>query len=151
MRFRSLLALITAVALAGFFVLNWQFFTTPAKLNLLVSSIDAPLGAVMLVLFALVIVVLTSYVSAWQGTLLSEFRRQSKELQAQRKLTEIAEESRFTELGALIRAEIAGSDQRVAAALEAFRRDLTATENSIAATLGEMDDRYQRSAERRAG
>jgi hypothetical protein len=80
-----------------------------------------------------------------------EFRRQSKELQAQRTLAESAEASRFTELGTLIRDEIANSDKRVETALEGLRSELRATENSLAATLGEMDDRYQRTTDHRVG
>jgi hypothetical protein len=51
----------------------------------------------------------------------------------------------------LIRDELAASDARVAAALEGLRAELKATENSIAATLGEMDDRYRRGVDRPAG
>jgi hypothetical protein len=65
--------------------------------------------------------------------LLAEFRRQAKELEAQRQLAESAEASRFTELGTLIREEIAK-----------LRTELQDTEHSIAATLGEMDDRLRK-------
>jgi hypothetical protein len=105
----------------------------------------------MLALFALGVVVLASYVGIWQTTLLMEFRRQAKELQAQRTLATSAEASRFTELGLLIREEMAKSNQRVDTALEGLRGELRATENSIAATLGEMDDRYRRAADPRVG
>ncbi len=144
MRFRSLLAIIVSVAAAAFFIINWGVFAAPAKLNLLITVVEAPVGVVMLVLFALAILVLSSYVGVWQGTLLLEFRRQAKELQSQRALAESAEASRFTELGHLVRTEIAGSDQRLAAALDAIRAELRDTEHSIAATLAEMDDRFQR-------
>jgi hypothetical protein len=88
---------------------------------------------------------------AWQGTLLMEFRRQTKELQAQRTLAESAEASRFTELGTLVREEMANSSRRVETALEGLRGELHAAENSLAATLAEMDDRYRRALERPAG
>jgi len=51
----------------------------------------------------------------------------------------------------LIREEMAKSNQRVDAALEGLRGELRAAENSIAATLGEMDDRYRRAADPRVG
>lgn len=151
MRFRTMLAIVVSIALTAFFILNWRVFTTPAKLSFLVTSVDAPIGIVMLALFALGVLVLSSYLGVWQGTLLMEFRRQSKELQAQRTLAESAEASRFTELGTLIRDEIANSDKRVETALEGLRSELRATENSLAATLGEMDDRYQRTTDHRVG
>jgi uncharacterized integral membrane protein len=132
-RFRSLLVLAASGLAALFVVLNWRVFAGTAKLNLLLTSADVPVGVVMLLLFALGLLVLWNYVGAWQGTLLTEFRRQAKELQAQRLLAESAEASRFTELGTLVREEIAK-----------LRTELQETEHSIAATLGEMDDRLRK-------
>ena len=133
MRFRSLLVLAASGLAALFVVLNWRVFAGTAKLNLLLTSADVPVGVVMLLLFALGLLVLWNYLGAWQGTLLTEFRRQAKELQAQRLLAESAEASRFTELGTLVREEIAK-----------LRTELQETEHSIAATLGEMDDRLRK-------
>ena len=146
MRFRTALAIVVAVVGTVFFIVNWGLFATPVKLNLLVTSVDAPVGLVMIALFAVVLAVLSSYVGVWQGTLLMEFRRQAKELQAQRALAESAESSRFTELGTLVRNEIANSNQRIETSLTQMRTEFRETEASIAATLGEMDDRLQRAA-----
>jgi len=132
-RFKSLLILVAAGLAALFIVLNWRVFAGPAKLNLLLTQAEVPVGIMMLMLFVLALAVLWILVSGWQGTLLAEFRRQGKELQAQRLLAESAEASRFTELGALIREEIAK-----------LRTELQDTEHSIAATLGEMDDRLRK-------
>jgi uncharacterized integral membrane protein len=151
MRFRTMLAIVISIALTAFFILNWRVFAAPATLSFLVISVDAPIGLVMLALFALGVLVLSSYLGVWQGTLLMEFRRQTKELQAQRSLAENAEASRLTELGTLIRDEIANSNKRMETALEGLRSELRETENSIAATLGEMDDRYQRTTDRHVG
>jgi len=128
-----MLVLVAAGLAALFVVLNWRVFAGPAKLNLLLTSAEVPVGAVMLLLLALTLLVLWIVVGSWQGTLIMEFRRQEKELQAQRLLAESAEASRFTELGALIREEIAK-----------LRTELQETEHSIAATLGEMDDRLRK-------
>jgi uncharacterized protein HemX len=132
-RIRSLLVLVASGLAALFVVLNWRVFAASAKLNLLLTSAEVPVGVVMLLLFALALLVLWIIVGRWQGTLLTEFRRQAQELQAQRLLAENAEASRFTELGALIREEIAK-----------LRTELQETEHSIAATLGEMDDRLRK-------
>jgi len=132
-RVRSMLVLVAAGLAALFVVLNWRVFAGPVKLNLLLTSAEVPVGAVMLLLLALTLLVLWIVVGSWQGTLIMEFRRQAKELQAQRLLAESAEASRFTELGTLIREEIAK-----------LRTELQETEHSIAATLGEMDDRLRK-------
>jgi Sec-independent protein translocase protein TatA len=115
-------------------VFNWRVFAGPVKLNLLLTSAEIPVGMVMLLLFGVGLLVLWNTLGRWQGTLLQEFRRQAKELQAQRLLAESAEASRFTELGTLVREEIAK-----------LRTELEETEHSIAATLGEMDDRLRKS------
>jgi len=135
-RFRSLLVLAASGLAALFVVLNWRVFAAPAKLNLAVTSAEIPVGVMMLMLFALALLVLWIIVGRWQGTLIVEFRRQAQELQAQRLLAENAEASRFTELGALIREEIAK-----------LRSELQETEHSIAATLGEMDDRLRKAGQ----
>ena len=132
MRIRSLLVLNASGLAALFVVLNWRVFAGLVKLNLLLTSAEVPVGVVMLLLFAVGLLVLWNTLGRWQGTLLQEFRRQAKELQAQRLLAESAEASRFTELGALVREEIAK-----------LRTELQETEHSIAATLGEMDDRLR--------
>jgi uncharacterized membrane protein YgaE (UPF0421/DUF939 family) len=147
MRFRTLLALVVLLLLGVFVVVNWEVFAARAKLSFVFVAVEAPIGVVMLAVFALVLAILSGAVGAWQGTLLLEFRRQAKELQAQRALAEDAEGSRFTELATLVREEIAKSNQHLEQALEALRAELHATENSIAATLGEMDDRYGRGAQ----
>ena len=132
-RFRSLLVLAASGLAALFVILNWRVFAASAHLNLLLTSAEVPVGVVMLLLFALALLVLWIIVGRWQGILLTEFRRQAQELQAQRLLAENAEASRFTELGAMIREEIAK-----------LRTELQDTEHSIAATLGEMDDRLRK-------
>ena len=133
MRFRSLLVVVASGLAALFVVLNWQVFAGPATVNLLLTSAEVPIGVLMLMLFGLALLVLWIIVGGWQGTLLLEFRRQAKELQSQRLLAESAEASRFTELGTLIREEIAK-----------LRTELQETEHSIAATLAEMDDRLRK-------
>jgi uncharacterized integral membrane protein len=128
------LLVLTASGLAVLLVvLNWRVFAGLVKLNLLLTSAEVPVGVVMLLLFAVGLLVLWYTMGQWQGTLLQEFRRQAKELQAQRLLAESAEASRFTELGALVREEIAK-----------LRTELQETEHSISATLGEMDDRLRK-------
>lgn len=148
MRVRSVVALAVLLLAVVFFVLNWRVFAAPATMNLLLISVEAPVGLVMLVLFTLGLALAASYVWIWQSTLLMEFRRQGKELQAQRALAETAEASRFTELGRLVRDEIARSDEQIKVALDALRTEFRDTEHSIAATLGEMDDRLRRGIDR---
>jgi uncharacterized integral membrane protein len=144
MRLRTFLVIIVAVLLAGFLIANWQMLATPAKVNFVFGSIETSIGVVMLAICVPMVLALMVYVSMWQSTALLESRRQAKELQAQRILADNAEASRFTELGTLIHNEIAGLDQRLHTAIDTLRGEFHDTESSIAATLGEMDDRIRR-------
>lgn len=146
MRIRTVLTLVLLVLIAGLVVLNWAVFAAPVKLDLLVSTLTMPVGVVTLVLCAVTLLVFLGYASLWQGALLMEFRRQARELQTQRTLAESAEASRLTDLKKLVSDEFADSGRRLETALDALRREFKDAENSIAATLGEMDDRLARGA-----
>jgi len=148
MRFNTWFALGVLLLAAAFFGLNAGLFATPVKLNLLVTSVETPLGLVPLILLVLVLGAVGIYVGAWQGTFAREFRRQSRELEAQRTLAERAEGSRFTELGKLLQSELARSNERIEAALAGLRQELRESENSLAATLAEFDDRVTRTLDR---
>ncbi|MEF7616905.1 LapA family protein [Aquincola sp. MAHUQ-54] len=152
---RTLLVLAVLALTAGFALLNWTAFATPTSLYLGFTTVEAPLGLIMLGLVALLSVVFVVWAISLQATLLMEQRRLNKELQAQRALADTAEASRFTELRSFIAAEtlrIAQSTEQTRAALvqrmEQFEdRQRTAFEqsaNAVAASLGELEDRLER-------
>jgi uncharacterized protein YlxW (UPF0749 family) len=97
------------------------------------------------------------YVVFLQSSSLLESRRQARELQSQRDLADRAEDSRFQQLRSTMEAErssletqIAESKAAVLARLDALERDLRlAVEqsgNTLAAYLGEIEDRFERGA-----
>jgi uncharacterized integral membrane protein len=144
MRVRSVALIVAGVLSAIFLSLNWSVFAQPASFYFVVGTISMPIGVVMLGLIALVTLGYAIFLGIWQGRLLMDYRRQSKELQTQRILADDAEASRFTALTVLIKEEMAQRDARLEAAFTALRNELRDTEHSIAATLGEMDDRQRR-------
>ena len=77
------LVLLVAI-LAVFVVVNWTAFTTPTSLSLLVGTVDAPLGLLMLMVTALLGVVFLAYIVWLQTSVLLESRRLNRELAAQR-------------------------------------------------------------------
>lgn len=112
--------LVLLLALLGIFVIvNWSAFTAPTSLSLLVGTIEAPLGLLMLMITALLGVVFLAYVVWLQTSVLVESRRINRELAAQRQLADQAEASRFTEL----------------------RTHIDQAFNGLAAQLAELDDR----------
>lgn len=148
MRARLLILIVLLALIAGFAALNWATFTTPTSLSLGFASVEAPLGMVMLAILAGVVLLFVAYMAFWQGRLLLEARRHSKELQAQRTLADQAEASRFTELrGALAEAVdrlMARGDENRDALRTAMREDA----NSLAAMIAELDDRASRGADK---
>lgn len=126
MPLRTVVLLVVVALVALFAALNWTAFVAPTTLSFGVAHVQAPLGLLMLGLLAVLTALFLLYVVYLQTTVLLEWRRREKELQASRELADQAEASRFTELRAHL-------DTR-----------LTEIENSLAAQLGEMRDRLER-------
>lgn len=107
MKFRTVLIIALALAaVAAFVAANWSAFLTPTTLSLGITTIEAPLGLLMLILlgaFTLAFVAFTAYM---QTAAVRESRRNSREIQAQRELADHAEASRFTELRTFLQSEL---------------------------------------------
>lgn len=155
MKTRTLFLILVLVAIGGFTVLNWSAFLLPTTLNLGVGEVQAPLGLIMLGALVMVAAVFMVYILYLQTTVLLDTRQHTKELQSNRKLADQAEASRFTELRGFLDAELkrqlaqdAESRAAVVARIDRLERDLrTAVEqsgNSLAASLGELEDRLDR-------
>ncbi len=140
---------LAVIAFFGF--MNWPTLNAPVPLWLGVTTIAAPLGTLMLVLFGIVVVLML----VEQSIALGENRRYGRDLEAQRKLADQAEASRFTELRTYLANELARAEQRAAdvqTALmtradqleHALRAALDQQGNSLAATIAELDDRIKR-------
>ena len=126
MPLRTVVLLVVLALLAIFAALNWSAFVAPTTLSFGVAHVQAPLGVIMLGLLVVLTALFLLYVVYLQTTVILEWRRREKELQASRGLADQAEASRFTELRAHL-------DTR-----------LTEIENSLSAQLGEMRERLER-------
>ncbi len=155
MKTRTLFLILVLVAIGGFSALNWNAFLTPTSLNLGLAEVQGPLGLIMLGALVMVAAVFMVYILYLQTTVLLDTRQHTKELQSNRKLADQAEASRFTELRGFLEAELkrqlaqdAESRAAVVARIDQLERDLrTAVEqsgNSLAASLGELEDRLDR-------
>lgn len=140
---------IGLIAFFGF--MNWPVLNAPVSLWVGVTTITAPLGTLMLVLFGIVVLLMLLE----QGAALADSRRYSRDLDIQRKLADHAEASRFTELRTYLSSGLARSEQRAVdtqSALlarvdqleRALRTALDQQGNALAATIGELDDRIER-------
>lgn len=161
MRIRTLLMLLFCVLAAAFIALNWGELSRPTTLSMGFVQTQGPLGLVMVGLMLLAILVFGAYALAIQTASLLETRNHAKEMKTQRELAEKAEVSRFTELRTLIersendsRTQAAELRQLVTEQLQAVQKDMqTAIENSgntLAAYMGELEDRMERGGIRTA-
>jgi len=147
-----LLFLLVVVAL--FTALNWTAFTTPSQLSLIVTTVQAPIGVLMLILTGAIIAAFLAFFVYLQTSTALEARRLAKELKNQRELADRAEASRFTELRSFLAQELASlralagdSDARLSArvdaAEQALRTDIEHAGNTLAAYIGELEHRLE--------
>ena len=90
MKLHSLLLLLVLVLIASFATLNWGVFLSPTELSLGYTTVNMPLGLIMLGLLAIVTVLFLAYVVYLQGSVLLEARRHSRELKTNRELADQA-------------------------------------------------------------
>ncbi|MEO6362188.1 MAG: LapA family protein [Caldimonas sp.] len=148
MRFRTFILILLVALLASFTALNWVAFVTPTSLSLGFATFEAPLGVVMLAIVVGMALIFAGYMAFWQGRILLESRGHAKELQAQRTLADQAEASRFTELGSALASATGRMEARFDASHEALRIEMKEATHSLAAMIGEMDDRAKRLGDR---
>lgn len=158
MRAPTLLLLLVLAIILVFAAVNWSVITAPATVSLLVTDVQAPLGLILFGLTVLVTVLFLVYVAYLQTSVLLEARRHSRELQAQRELADKAEASRFTDLRNYLDTELRKLGEQVAesrlgviARVDLAQQDLRTTVeesgNSLAAHIGELEDRLERAGE----
>jgi len=135
--FRALVLFLVLLFVGLFALINWGAFVAPTPLSLGFTTVQAPLGLIMLALVAFLCVLFTVWVITLQARSLRDARRQTRELQTQRDLADKAEASRFTELRGELMARLdrLQADARLAVEQSA---------NSTAAHIGELEDRLDR-------
>lgn len=154
------IVILIVLALVGMFaLLNWQALSVPVALSLLVGVVDMPLGLMLLAALVLLVALLGLYVLLLRTAMFTESRRMAHELATQRELADKAEASRFTELGAHLDREVAGlrelisqgqaqSDSQAARHDYALQQAMTESTNSLAACIGQVDDKLDQALSR---
>jgi hypothetical protein len=141
MRYLLLIGLLIVALFAGFAALNWPLIAAAVPLNFGGYTVTASLGFTMSAFLAAIILVLATQMALQQLSITRVRRQQAKALDAQRALAEQAEASRFSELRATLLSEFERMSATVTASQDALRLEIQESANSIAAMLGEMDDR----------
>lgn len=157
MRLRTFLLLAFILLLAGFVALNVEEFTRTSALSLGFTTLNVPLGLVMLALLAATLVVFLGSTLYLQSRHVLEARTHTKELNTQRELADKAEASRFTELRAYLET-LAQAEQQRETALGTVLSDRFAQQeqvllarmeqmdNTLAAYMGELEQRLAQRA-----
>ena len=152
------LFIVTTVALmllALLSALNLQELLRPTEINLGWRTLEAPLGLVMLGLagLGLVLALLAAGMSGMGHA--RERKRLEQDLQAQKDLAEKAEGSRFAEIQRHLdlqaqasehreREQMSQFERRLDLLRQALQRQLDDVGNSLAAYIGEVEDRLER-------
>jgi len=157
MYLRTLLILFVLGTLILFAAINWTAFVSPFKLSVVFTTVEAPLGLVLLGIVGLLTLLFLIYLVFLQSSSLLESRRQARELQNQREIVEQSEASRFSRLHSFLEVELqklALQNDNGQAALLAkldelesrLRSTVEQSANSLAAYMGEIDDKLEKAA-----
>lgn len=133
MQSRSVALIAIFGLLALFAALNWGAFTAPTSIWLGVTSIEAPLGLILLGVIALLSAMFLAYAIHLQAGALLEARRHARDLGSLREQVE--------KLGASAEASRTALLQRLDKMDHDFGAALERTEASMAAYIGELDER----------
>ena len=144
-RIALLVLIIVLIGALGFF--NFPYLAQTVPMSLGFTTVEAPLGLILMALTALMAVVFIAYVIAMQGTWLLEARAHAKEMSAQRELADRAEASRFTELRIAIENLHREEERKLLERLDVLESHLHAraqeSDNSTAAYVGQLEQQLR--------
>jgi len=140
MRTKTLLLVVVIVLIATFAVLNVDEFTRVSTLSLGFTTMQLPLGLVMLMLVTAILLIFLATTLYMHSTNLMEIRKYAKELTAQRELADRAEASRFTELRRYLESQAALAMNQGSDTIAAFDRRMKQTENLLLQRLEQSDN-----------
>lgn len=148
MKVLGAIILVAILLIAVFSIANWSVLTAPTTLSFITFDAQGPLGVILLGVMLTLAALFALYVLSLRTAMLVEARRHTRELEAQRKLAEIAEASRLLELRTEIGQEFAqlrGSldqvGERFGSMADALRKNLDETAGGLAAHIGEIEDK----------
>ena len=155
MRAKTIFLVLSIFVLAAFVALNVDEFTRSSVLSLGFTSVQVPLGLVMLALLAAAAVIFLGVMIYMQSSNLLETRNYARELSTQRELADKAEASRFTELRHYLEAQAASQQRREQAAEQVLSERFAAqnrvllarveqSDNTLSAHMGQLEDQIER-------
>lgn len=121
-KLRTLAMMLILVLLAVFLIINWTTLSTVTTVNLVFDEIQAPLGIIVVISFAVVIAILMLYTIWQQASVVVEIRQAHKDARIARQAADDADKSRVIELGKDVRARFDQLEALVVAKNEALEK-----------------------------
>jgi len=161
MKFIGFLIAIASLLLGLFLFANWAAITTQIQLSFLLFEANGSVGLIFLGITLVFALLFVSYALLLRTRMLVDARRHAQELDAQRKLAESAETSRYDQLREQITAEFAqlqktnkeSHDTLVArneTMEQSLLKQLEEETNGLSAALGEIEEKLDRVLARNA-
>ena len=155
MRTKTLLLIVGIVQIAAFAMLNVNEITRISTLNLGFTSMQLPLGLVMLMLVLAILLIFLVTMLYMHSVNLIETRKYDKQLTVQRELADKAEASRFTDLRRYMESQasvalnqgnetVAAMNRRMMQTEMLLLERLEQSDNTNAAYWGQHDDALPR-------
>ncbi len=159
MKFIGSIIIVALFLLGVFLFVNWNAMTTPTQLSFLFFEAKGSFGLIFLGVTLVFVVLFISYTLTLRTIMLMDARRHAHELQAQRKLAESAETSRFDQLREQITLEFAHlhtANQDASTSLmartedleQSLRKSIDEATNSLSASMGEAEEKLDRALAR---
>lgn len=150
MNIRLILIIVIGLLLGGLSFLNWQSLISPEPISLGITTVQAPLGLIILALTVLLSVLFLAYILWLQASVILENRRYHKEIETQRELADKAEASRLTELREFFVNQHQQNQSALLERIEQLQAQLTTkmeeSDNSTAAYFGQLGDQLNHSS-----
>ena len=143
---RSAFLFVIVLLIAALAALNWGALSAPSEVWLGFMTVTAPLGLIMLGLTVVLAAFFLVYVLYLHSSVLIDTKRHTREMQVQRDLADKAEASRFTELRLFLEAQENTHMSRNAERHTALIARVEQLENTLAAHVGQLEDRLDRRA-----
>jgi len=154
MQLRNILLIFVLSLLAIFVAINWVAIMAPASISLIFTTIQAPLGLILIAITALLAVFFLGFIVYMQSSVMLERQRLLRDLEAQRELANQAEVSRLSELRTYLENELQqlnvrrqesqhAMEARLAQLEQALSSSIEQTGNTLSAYIGELDDRLE--------
>ena len=140
MRTKTLLLIVGIVLIAAFAMLNVNEITRISTLNLGFTSMQLPLGLVMLMLVIAILLIFLVTMLYMHSINLIETRKYDKQLTVQRELADKAEASRFTDLRRYMESQASVALNQGNETVAAMNRRMMQTEMLLLERLEQSDN-----------